>query len=565
MSEGPNIMEQSTTAGSVGTFERESTDSDLTSLRGDVSARLSFQRQLAQTSSEQDDFERLVTDLAVRFVMVQPDQVDNAIVDSLHQISGVLGFDRSTWWRVESDGGDALATHSWTRDEYRIMQSGESASVRVPWILSQLHKGEIVAFHNPDELPSEADRQAVRRFGTKSGAAVPFVVNGKLRGMLGFSANRLHRSWPPDIIDRLRLVAAVFGQALIRKENEEELQRALTEVQQLRDQLAMENVQLRREVKGLGVRRLVVAESAATRRVVEQIESVALTDATVLLLGETGTGKEVFAHAIHRASERHGRQMVTVNCGAIPSTLLESELFGRERGAYTGALARQIGRFEMAHQSTIFLDEIGELTLEAQVKLLRVIQDKMIERLGGGQTVKVDVRIIAATNRNLEKAVEEHTFREDLFYRLNVFPITIPPLRERTEDITALVWAFIEEYSTAFRKPIESISKDSLAALKRYSWPGNVRELRNVIERAIIVAKSPHLVVDLPASLASGARKSTRLDDLEAEQIKRVLDSVGWRVRGPGGAAELLGIKPNTLDSRMVKLGIRRQPKHPAF
>jgi transcriptional regulator with GAF, ATPase, and Fis domain len=250
--------------------------------------------------------------------------------------------------------------------------------------------------------------------------------------------------------------------------------------------------------------------------------------------------------------------MVTVNCAAIPSALIESELFGRERGAYTGAIARQIGRFEMANESTIFLDEIGELPLEAQVKLLRVLQERIIERLGGGQPVKVNVRIIAATNRNLENAVADRTFREDLFYRLNVFPITVPPLRERVEDIPALVWTFIEEYATAFRKPIDSISKETLTALQRHSWPGNVRELRNAIERAVIISKGTCLTVELPSFVGSSSKKSTRLADIEAEQIRQVLEGAGWRVRGPGGAAEQLGIKPNTLDSRMAKLGIRR-------
>jgi transcriptional regulator with GAF, ATPase, and Fis domain len=285
---------------------------------------------------------------------------------------------------------------------------------------------------------------------------------------------------------------------------------------------------------------------------------VAPTNATVLLSGETGTGKEVFAQAIHRASEWHRRPMVTVNCAAIPTALIESELFGREKGAYTGAIARQIGRSEMANDSTIFLDEVGELPLDAQVKLLRVLQERVIERLGGGRPVKVNVRIIAATNRDLEKAVADRSFREDLYYRLNVFPITIPPLRERTEDIPALVWSFIEEYSNAFRKPIESISKDSLSALQRYQWPGNVRELRNVIERAVIICKGPRLIVDVPSGPSGAAHKSTRLADIEAEQIRQVLEGVGWRVRGPGGAAEQLGIKPNTLDSRMAKLGIKR-------
>jgi PAS domain S-box-containing protein len=331
----------------------------------------------------------------------------------------------------------------------------------------------------------------------------------------------------------------------------------------VRDRLTLENIELRREVRRLGPRREVVAESQAIRRVLEQLETVAATDATVLLFGETGTGKEVFAQTIHALSERRTRPSVTVNCAAIPPALIESELFGRERGAYTGALARQAGRFELAHQSTIFLDEIGELPLEAQGKLLRVLQERVVERLGGGHPIKVDVRIIAATNRHLESAVRERAFREDLFYRLNVFPIVIPPLRERMDDLPALVWTFVDEYAQAFHKPIDSIDKDSMAALRRYHWPGNVRELRNVIERAVIVARGPRLTVDVPAFQAT-ARASTRLADFEAEQIRKVMDSVGWRVRGAGGAAELLGIKPNTLDSRMAKLGIVR-PRRESF
>ena len=327
-----------------------------------------------------------------------------------------------------------------------------------------------------------------------------------------------------------------------------------------RDRLTLENIELRREVRRLGPRRQLVAESQAIRRVLAQLETVAATDATVLLLGETGTGKEVFAQTIHGLSQRRTRPIVTVNCAAIPSALIESELFGRERGAYTGALARQAGRFELAHQSSIFLDEIGELPLEAQGKLLRVLQERIVERLGGGHPIKVDVRIIAATNRHLERAVQERAFREDLFYRLNVFPLVIPPLRDRMDDLPALVWTFVDEYAQAYHKQIDSIDKDSMAALRRYHWPGNVRELRNVIERAVIVARGPRLTVDVPA-VQESERASTRLADFEAAQIRKVMDSVGWRVRGAGGAAELLGIKPNTLDSRMAKLGIVRPPR----
>jgi formate hydrogenlyase transcriptional activator len=238
-----------------------------------------------------------------------------------------------------------------------------------------------------------------------------------------------------------------------------------------------------------------VTESAAMQQVLAQVAQVAPTPATVLLLGETGSGKEVMAQAIHDASPRRRRPMVRVSCAAMPTTLVESELFGRERGAYTDALSRQIGRFEAAHQSTLFLDEIGELPLEVQVKLLRVLQERVIERLGSTQSIKVDVRIIAATNRNLEDAVRDKSFREDLFYRLNVFPVVVPPLRERLADIPALVWSFADEFSQAFGKTIDSIPKDCLDALQRYSWPGNVRELRNIIERAVILTSGRQLVV----------------------------------------------------------------------
>jgi transcriptional regulator with GAF, ATPase, and Fis domain len=250
--------------------------------------------------------------------------------------------------------------------------------------------------------------------------------------------------------------------------------------------------------------------------------------------------------------------MVRVNCAAIPTALIESELFGRERGAYTGAVSRQVGRFELAAGSTVFLDEVGELPLEAQVKLLRVVQDRVIERLGSAQPIKVDVRVIAATNRNLEEAVAARTFREDLFYRLNVFPITVPPLRERVRDIPALVWSFVDEYSKAFGKPVSSITKESMAALEQHQWPGNVRQLRNVVEHAMIVANGPHLVINPPALGAAALQKSLKLADVEAQHIRAVLDGTGWRVRGAGGAAELLGMKPTTLEGRMAKLGIRR-------
>jgi transcriptional regulator with GAF, ATPase, and Fis domain len=293
----------------------------------------------------------------------------------------------------------------------------------------------------------------------------------------------------------------------------------------------------------------------------EQIQQVAPTDSTVLLLGETGTGKELFATQIHELGGRRGHTMVRVNCGAIPATLIESELFGREKGAFTGALARQVGRFELADHSTIFLDEIGDLPFEVQVKLLRVLEERQIERLGSPRPIAVDTRIIAATHRNLEQRIAEGAFREDLYYRLNVFPIHVPPLRDRVEDIPLLVWRFVEEFSHAFGKRIDTIDKDSLAALQHHAWPGNIRELRNVVERAMICASSRRLTIPLPQTSIAATKRNPRLFDVEKDHIRTVLEATGWRIRGAAGAADKLGLKPTTLETRMAKLGLKR-PGH---
>jgi transcriptional regulator with GAF, ATPase, and Fis domain len=337
------------------------------------------------------------------------------------------------------------------------------------------------------------------------------------------------------------------------------LRNALAEVERLKSKLQEENFYLREKVKlNQGHHRL-VGQSPAIRQVMTQVEQVAPTDSTVLLVGETGTGKELLAASLHDFSARRGRTLVSVNCAAIPAPLVESELFGREKGAFTGALSRQIGRFELADSSTIFLDEVGELPLDVQAKLLRVLEAKKIERLGNPRPVPVDVRIIAATNRDLENAIAEGKFRQDLYYRLNVFPIRVPPLRERREDIPLLVWAFVDEFAKTFSKNIQSIERESLDALERYSWPGNVRELRNVIERAMIVANGSRLRVQLPAMpVLSPSTSGRKLEEVEREHMLSILEQSGWRIRGTNGAAEKLGLKATTLEARMAKLGIRR-------
>jgi len=302
----------------------------------------------------------------------------------------------------------------------------------------------------------------------------------------------------------------------------------------------------------------IVGQSAAIHRVLAQVQQVAATDATVLLLGETGTGKEVFATRIHELSTRRAHPMVRVNCAAMPATLVESELFGREKGAFTDAISRQIGRFELADRSTIFLDEIGDLPQDVQVKLLRVIEERQIERLGSPKSIAVDTRIITATHRNLEERIESGLFRDDLYYRLNVFPIQVPPLRNRIEDIPLLIWRFIEEFSAVLKKPVEEISRENMTALQQYSWPGNIRELRNVVERAMILATTPRLTIVVPTTSVTSAVQSAKLVDVEKAHIRSVLESAGWRIRGNNGAADRLGLRPTTLETRMAKLGILR-------
>jgi PAS domain S-box-containing protein len=527
----------------------------------DITDRLDLEARLKAASRENLGFQRLVADIALRFVGVESGAVDDLIVDSLRQIAEALQVDRAILWRKCQGEAVAVPTHYWVQPPHQ--PPPEPLPVRsIPFVLSSLEAGEAVSFSNVDELPDPTDRDTFGRRGLRSGAVVPLPFEGEERGAiraLVFSSMTEEKEWVPAVLERLRLVGGVISQALAREVSRMALLNALEEVRMLRDRLAAENVELRREVKAARTSRLIVSDSAAVKGVLAQVEQVAPTPATVLLLGETGTGKEVFAQAIHDLSPRHQRQMVRVSCAAIPAALIESELFGRERGAYTGALSRQIGRFETANRSTLFLDEIGELPLDVQVKLLRVLQERVIERLGSNQSIKVDVRIIAASNRNLEKAVEEKTFRDDLFYRLNVFPIVVPPLRDRAEDIPGLIWAFIDEFSRLFGKTIASVSKQSLQELQRYAWPGNIRELRNVIERAVILASGGELVVPVPRPSARMPQPVMTLKALEIAHIRAVLESTQWRVRGAAGAAERLGLKPTTLESRMARLGITRQ------
>ncbi len=503
-------------------------------------------------------FEMLLTGLSARFVSVTTETIDQEIIDAQRRIVEVLDLDRSTLAQLE--GGDRfVVTHSWQLPGLAPFPG--FAVKDLQWMSITLLRGETICYSHIDDLPEEAAREKdlAHRFGPRSSVIFPFKVAGRVIGAMAFGTLTRERDWPDTVVNRLRLFVEMIGNAVARSRAEAATLEALDEVRRLRDQLQRENVYLQQEVRAVRGHARLVGDSAALGYVLKQVEQVAATNSTVLLIGETGTGKELIASAIHEASSRGERPMVRVNCSAIPQTLIESELFGREKGAYTGALSRQVGRFEVAHGSTLFLDEVSELPPEVQVKLLRVLQEKQIERLGSPKTISVDVRIIAATNQDLGKAVREKKFRDDLYYRLNVFPITIPPLRERTEDIPLLIQSFVKEFAQSFSKSIESIDKDSIDALQRYRWPGNIRELRNTVERAMIVANGPRLHISLPSVSGNGEAPSMLLVDAEREHLRTVLEMTGWRVRGKDGAAEILGVKPTTLDAMMVRLGIARR------
>ena len=326
------------------------------------------------------------------------------------------------------------------------------------------------------------------------------------------------------------------------------------ELKKLRERLQAESDYLREEIRVYGRFDEIVGQSTKLKKVFQRIEQVAPTDSTVLITGETGTGKELVARAIHNLSPRGRRVMVKVDCASLPATLIESELFGREKGAYTGALTKQAGRFELADGSTLFLDEIGELSLELQAKLLRVLEDGQFERLGSPKTISVDVRVIAATHRDLAEKVKDGTFRQDLYYRLNVFPVQLPPLRERPDDIPSLVWSFVGEFEKQMGKKVDSIPKRVMDVLQNYSWPGNIRELRNVIEQAVIVSNGGQLYLDMPTS--AGDIPSPTLKEAERQHIVSVLSKTDGRIKGPAGAARLLGMNSSTLYSAMRRLGI---------
>jgi formate hydrogenlyase transcriptional activator len=534
-------------------------------LLGEIFVNVLERKKSRLELEEQLRFEMVLAEISGRFVNLPADRVDSEIMDAERSICECLGLDVAGLWQWSDEApGSLLLTHLYGTVEAPLPERMD-ASEYFPWHQKQMLAGRVVSFSALGELPADAGRDAesYRHFGIRSNLTIPLTAGDKPPiGALGFNTTRAERDWPGALVTRLKLIAQIFINALARKRSDEQLKKQLAEIEDLKQRLEKENLYLREELREEKGFEKIIGSSDELKYVLFRVRQAAPTDATVLILGETGTGKGMVAHAIHGLSGRKDRPMVTVNCAALPANLIESELFGREKGAFTGSYTRQAGRFEIADKGTIFLDEIGEMPLELQSKLLRVLQDGEFERLGSAKTVKVDVRAIAATSRDLKEEVSAGKFREDLFYRINVFPVSIPPLRKRTGDIPQLVRHFVDKYAKKSGKKIETVPKEAVKALQGYSWPGNVRELEHVIERAVIITEGPVLrIYDSfqPLKVHDAIESSPKdMAAMEREHILRVLRETNWIIGGPRGAAAILNMHPSTLRFRIKKLGIQR-------
>ncbi len=507
-------------------------------------------------------FEKILSEISSMFANLPAEEVDKHIGYGLERIGRFLNADRcnhSQYYRAKET---AAKLYSWVNEGIEPLPEPLDTDKMFPWTISRLLRGKTIHFSHLEEVPKSAtmDLESWRKIGTKSHVNVPISIGGPIVGALSVTAVTEHRAWPKEIVQRLRLVGEVFSNALVRKKKELEVMHAFTQIKKLKIQLEADFTYLQEEIEFKYDHHNMIGNSEPFKSMMFKINQIASTSTNVIILGETGTGKEMVARAIHASSQRKHRPMVKVSCAALSPTLIESELFGHERGAFTGSQGRRIGRFELANGNTLFLDEIGELPIESQAKLLRVLQEGEFERLGSSSTIKVDVRIIAATNRNLEEEVKSGRFRQDLWYRLNIFPIEIPPLRQRKSDIPLLIDGFTRKFSKKLGKPIKKIPVNILKSLQNYRWPGNVRELENVVERAVINSPGPTLQLREPLCanenpVAQGGHNQT-LQEIEKDHILKILDQTQWRIEGPKGAALILGLHPSTLRARMRKLKI---------
>jgi transcriptional regulator with GAF, ATPase, and Fis domain len=526
---------------------------------------------------QREKIDHFVARLAAGLLDVTSEEIDATVNDSLQRIGEILDVDHVALAKLSFRGKLMPGTYSWYSE--RCGQGpvdrgrGESnptglaqdlVETTFPNFASYMQSEDTLVYSSLDEHPEWPDvLEHLKAAGFQAGIVIRLRLTDQHVEIFAVDTIQSGRVWPKHTVERLRSLGEVISNALNRKRAELELRKTLTELTVLKEKLERENIYLREELTVRHSNERILGNSQPIKQVLRRIEQVADTDSTVLITGETGTGKELIAREIHRLSKRGDKQLIKVDCAALPTTLIESELFGRERGAYTGALSRQGGRFEVADGATVFLDEIGELSQEIQVKLLRVLEEGQFERLGSSKTITVDVRVIAATNRDLSKALREGRFREDLYYRLNVFPISVPPLRERATDIPSLVWHFVKLLSSKMGKRVTTIPREEMEALQRHQWPGNVRELSNVIEHSMILCKGPCLMVQLPGVQESGPAGLQQLVEVERQHIIKVLRETGWRVKGRNGAAEVLNINPSTLRTRMKKLEIERPQLEP--
>jgi formate hydrogenlyase transcriptional activator len=526
------------------------------------------------------EFERLLSEISAKYINLPIEDTENVTRSDFGRLARLLGVDRCSLHLIEeekmgwrgSGGPEWYRRFAWWPEEdsdsiKRLQEMTADDPNRFDKehyrqdMFDTLSRGEVWQFSDVDNLAGETG--TTKDFfssvlGVKSVLSVPILVGGSPVGALTVATVRARRTWANEVVARLRLFGEVFANALVRKRSEESLRNALSEVRHLKERAEADYAYLREEINVEHDFREIVGNSNILRQILTKVRQVAPTDATVLVLGETGTGKGLIARAIHNASKRKRRPLVQVNCAALAPTLIESELFGHEKGSFTGAHQRKIGRFELAQGTTLFLDEIVELSLDLQAKLLRVLQDGEFERVGGTATIKTDARVITATNKDLQKEVEAGRFRRDLWYRLNVFPIYVPPLRERLEDIPLFVNFFVTKYSKRTGKRFDVIPRKAIKALENYSWPGNIRELENVIERAAITSPEGNLRIELPTGPDLSGNRGKTLADFERDHILRVLEETYWKINGPNGAAQYLGLHPETLRTRMRKLDIRR-------
>ena len=512
------------------------------------------------SETELEAITQLAVSLSGQLTRVHEDGIAQVIAEALRRVAAATRVDGCQFVELDESGtvGQIFTSAGPALNDGQGQVPGPD-----PWLVARLTRGEVVAVSQLEDLPREATSESEpgSQTGTCSLLGVPTSLGGRVSSALVLDGGRRSRRWSQALIERLQLVTQILSAAVQRHRHENVLRANVVEIERLNARLQADNVYLKEEIKSYHDFDDIVGESHSLRLALARVAQVAPTNSTVLLQGETGTGKELFARALHERSRRHARPLVRVNCAALPPTLVESELFGHEKGAFTGAVGVRQGRFELADGGTIFLDEIGDLPPDIQVKFLRVLQEGEFERVGSSRSKRVDVRVIAATHHNLEKAVAEGRFRADLYYRLSVYPIHLPSLRERVDDIPRLVWFFIHRHQRNLGRHITKVPQSLLDALQRNPWPGNVRELENVVERAMIASTGDTLKLDAPLAPVernsiAAAEGAENLDVVQRAHIESVLKRSGWRINGVGNAAERLGIHPNTLRFRMKKLGV---------